>query len=112
MGINLKNCPFCQCPVTIKASMGYNIIDGQHAIGCFFESDNSSLVCFPEHIDLLVDRWNARVPDPDAIAARRNVGHALDIVGQIRQGANVPNPELWTACEYLDTALSTLPRPA
>jgi hypothetical protein len=112
MARELKNCPFCQCTVTIKDSMGYNMIDGDHATGCLFQSDNASLVCFPEDIDLLIDRWNTRVPDSKAVAARRNVGHALDIVGQIRQGANVPSPELWTACEYLDTALAALPRPA
>jgi hypothetical protein len=43
-------------------------------------------------------------------AARKNVSHALNIVGQIRQGGNIPSHELWDACEYLDKALSSLPR--
>lgn len=45
-----------------------------------------------------------------ANSARSWVGHALDIVGQVRQSANVPSHELWSACEYLDKALAALPR--
>jgi hypothetical protein len=42
--------------------------------------------------------------------ARANVGHALNLVAQIREGCNVPASELWNACEYLEKALSDLPR--
>jgi hypothetical protein len=45
-----------------------------------------------------------------ANSARSWVGHALDIVGQVRQSANVSSHELWNACEYLDKALAALPR--
>ena len=63
--------------------------------------------------DLLVlQRENAELKAKiaKAVAARANVSHALNLVGQIRQGCNVPSHELWDACEYLDKALSALPR--
>jgi cell division septum initiation protein DivIVA len=42
--------------------------------------------------------------------ARTNVSHALNLVAQIREGCNIPASELWDACEYLEKALSNLPR--
>ncbi|MNR46505.1 hypothetical protein D3C85_1654790 [compost metagenome] len=60
----------------------------------------------------MVERWNTRAPDPQVLSARGNVSNALNLVGQIRQGSNIPAQELWDACEYVDKAIAALPRPA
>lgn len=74
---------------------------------------SSELIAGSTTADLLVlQRENAELKATiaKACAARVNVSHALNLVGQIRQGGNVPSHELWNACEYLDKAMSALPR--
>ena len=114
MKIKLERCPFCQCAMEIKDSYGVQKIDGDHDDTCIFLGGEPVATCPPgqENLEKMVGRWNARIPPQKVLEARRHVGNALDIVGQIRQGANVPSHELWQACEYLDNALSALPRPA
>lgn len=132
MSDDLKSCPFCQCAMQIKTSYGGQMIDGDHKETCVFFGSTSAAFCRPgqDLLNQMVNRWNTRAPELKAPVApvasvaqtakmaqmaqtaRRHVCNALDIVGQIRQGSNVPSSELWTACEYLDNALVALPRPA
>lgn len=113
MAVKLKNCPFCQCTMEIKHSNGVQKIDGDHAEDCIFLGGEPVATCAPgqENLEKMVGRWNTRVLPQKAADARGHVGNALNIVGQIRQGANVSGSELWDVCEYLDKALLALPRP-
>lgn len=114
MTILLERCPFCQCTMQIVNAYGSVLIDGEHSEACILHGGKPVAMCPPgqKNLEQMVDRWNTRVPPKKVLEARGHVGNALDIVGQIRQGSNVPSHELWNACEYLEKALSVLPRPA
>ena len=114
MSVELNACPFCQCAMQVKSSYGAYRIDGEHVETCIFFGENGASSCRPseEELNKMVERWNTRAPDPQVLSARGNVSNALNLVGQIRQGSNIPAQELWDACEYLDKAIAALPRPA
>lgn len=114
ISVELKACPFCQCAMQVNSSYGAYRIDGDHVETCTFFGENGAASCRPseEELNKMVERWNTRAPDPQVLSARGNVCYALNLVGQIRQGSNIPAQEMWDACEYLDKALVSLPRPA